>query len=134
MKINVDLVYPIGSIYITTNTVDPSVLFGGKWERYAAGRCLVGYQSGDNEFGTVGKTGGEKTHTLTVQELASHNHSQSLSGSSTVNTDRNAAYSWTVPTNSYIYSGMDLARYTGGDQPHNNLQPYVVVYMYRRIS
>ena len=133
MKINVDLVYPIGSIYITTNTVDPSVLFGGKWERYAAGRCLVGYQSGDNEFGTVGATGGEKTHTLTVQELASHKHTiyVNIPGSGAYDGD----YFGSTLYGKYIkYEWFAESSNTGGDQPHNNLQPYVVVYMYRRIS
>ena len=132
MKINVDLVYPIGSIYITTNTVDPSVLFGGKWERYAAGRCLVGYQSGDNEFGTVGKTGGEKTHTLTVQELASHTHYVSAVYDNTPTGGNNFVYSYNYVGD--ISMSTTPVGNTGNNQPHNNLQPYVVVYMYRRIS
>ena len=73
MQINVDLIYPIGSIYMTTSTVSPAVLFGGTWERIK-GRCIVGVDENDTDFNTVSKTGGEKTHTLTVDEMPAHNH------------------------------------------------------------
>lgn len=61
MKINIDMIYPIGSIYMTTSTVSPAVLFGGTWERIK-GRCIVGVDENDTDFGTVSKTGGGQAH------------------------------------------------------------------------
>ncbi len=130
MKLNIDFIYPIGSIYATTNTTSPNVLFGGTWERYAEGRCLVGYQSSDSDFGTIGKTGGEKTHTLTVSEMPAHNHSDNLY----------AQGSWqTVGASSPKGAGNNAdwshgTSNTGGGQAHNNLQPYIVVYYWRRTA
>ena len=68
-----DQIYPVGSIYITANATNPSVLFGGTWEQLK-GKFLVGVDSSDTDFETSGKTGGEKTHTLTIDEMPSHNH------------------------------------------------------------
>lgn len=73
MLINVDLVYPIGSIYMTTSTVSPAVLFGGTWERIK-GKCIVGVDEDDTDFSASSLTGGEKTHTLTTSEMPRHNH------------------------------------------------------------
>ena len=52
--------YPVGSIYMSANSTDPKMLFGGTWERYANGRVLVGVDEADTDFNTAGKTGGEK--------------------------------------------------------------------------
>lgn len=73
---NIDKVYPIGAVYISVVETSPSVLFGGAWERFANGRTLVGVSEGESEFNTVKKTGGAKTHTLTVTEMPSHTHTQ----------------------------------------------------------
>ena len=67
-------VWPIGSVYMSVNSTDPGTLFGGTWVRFAEGRVLVGVTSGDSDFSTSGRTGGEKAHTLTSGELASHSH------------------------------------------------------------
>lgn len=66
--------YPIGAIYLSVNNTNPSKWFGGTWELIAQGRTLVGVDTTQTEFNTVKKTGGEKTHVLTVAELASHTH------------------------------------------------------------
>ena len=55
-----DAIYPIGSVYISVNSTNPSLLFGGVWERFANGRCLVGVSESESEFSIVSKTGGEK--------------------------------------------------------------------------
>ena len=62
--------YPVGSIYMNVNNVDPAAIFGGTWERMPAGRMLVNSGDGFN----LGQVGGEKEHRLTEDELASHNH------------------------------------------------------------
>lgn len=71
-----DLMYPVGSIYISINDTNPSTLFGGTWERFAQGKTLVGVNESEDEFDTVQKTGGEKTHKLTTTEMPAHNHTQ----------------------------------------------------------
>lgn len=76
----VDLIYPVGSIYISMNPADPSTLFGGTWEAFGQGRTLIGAGTGDDgsrslSF-TAGGTGGEYKHTLTIGEMPSHTHTQ----------------------------------------------------------
>lgn len=65
--------YPVGSLYFSTNSTSPATIYGGTWERYGKGRTLVSVNESDTDF-TAGKTGGEKTHVLTVDEMPSHRH------------------------------------------------------------
>ena len=131
-----DFFYPVGTIYETTSgnldTVDKmNTHFGGTWEVYGSGRVLVA-KSADTEFDTIGETGGAKTHTLTINEMPSHNHPLGLSiGGST--TGWGLDYTSNSPTYRY-YAGVDFIEKTGGGQAHNNLQPYIVVYRYRRTA
>lgn len=71
----IDKVYPVGSIYMSVNNVNPSALFGGTWVSWGAGRVPIGVNTGDSDFNTVEKTGGGKTfnnsHTHVV---GSHTH------------------------------------------------------------
>ena len=176
---NFDKVYPVGSIYISTSSANPSTIYGGTWERYGQGKTLVGLNEGEPEFNTINKTGGEKTHTLTINEIPSHNHGiPSLTGSTNTAGEHNhLSYyvygytGWTgdIPSGNYgfiynsdaiqnpssagitglsssIYSGLggshnhtlttdkSTTNSTGGSQPHNNLQPYITVYMWKRVS
>lgn len=76
----VDLIYPVGSIYISMNSTNPSTLFGGTWEAFGQGRVLIGAGTGNDgstslSF-TAGGTGGEYKHTLSVSEMPSHTHTQ----------------------------------------------------------
>lgn len=128
-----EMVFPIGSTYITQNDTNPStILEFGTWER-VKGKVLVGLDENDEAFNTIGKTGGEKTHTLTVDEMPKHNHNLGLSkGGSEAGWGLD--YTANSPTYRY-YDGADFIDFTGGDQPHNNLQPYTVVgYMWRRTA
>lgn len=75
-------VYPVGSIYFSVIDKNPGILFGGTWERFAKGQTLIGVNESDNDFESVKKTGGSKTHvhstndhTLTSDEIPAHNHS-----------------------------------------------------------
>ena len=70
-----DMVYPVGSIYISVVNTNPSSLFGGTWVAFASGRTLVGVDTSQSDFSTVQKTGGSSTVTLTTSQMPSHTHS-----------------------------------------------------------
>lgn len=70
--VSIDTIYPVGSIYLSVNNVNPSELFGGTWVAFASGRTLVGVDSAISEFNAVEKTGGSMSHTHTS---AAHTHS-----------------------------------------------------------
>ena len=122
--------FPIGSTYITQDNTNPSTIFGfGTWERLKGKVCL-GLDEDDTNMNTIGKTGGEKTHTLTVNEKPSHAHKYAMDGGTGAgNMDR-------ISTNSFGDSRWySSTNYVGGGQAHNNLQPYEVVgYMWIRRS
>lgn len=130
----VDMIYPIGSIYLSVNNVNPSSIFGGSWESFGTGRTLVGVDTSQTEFNTVEKTGGEKTHKLTVQELASHQHG--FQGGSALFTQKDQGVKG-LGSGVYWVEGVGSIPNTsnaGGDQPHNNLQPYITCYMWKRVG
>ena len=126
-----EMVFPIGSTYITQNDTNPStILEFGTWER-VKGKVLVGLDENDEAFNTIGKTGGEKTHTLTINEMPIHNHSLPISNGG----EEGTYFEYQFGTGKRWYSGSDTMASTGGGLPHNNLQPYQVVwYMWRRTA
>jgi len=100
--------------------------FGGTWEVYGAGSVLV-CKDATTDFDTIGETGGAKTHTLSIDEMPSHDH--------------NANYGDTVDGDGTGYrfsntngNNASIILNKGGGQAHNNLQPYIVVYRYRRTA
>ena len=135
-------VWPVGSIYISVVNTNPSEYFGGTWEVFGTGRCLVGVDTSQSEFNSVEKTGGEKTHKLTVNEMPSHNHQyEDITGNRSLNGQfgRSGYYeseAYMGVTNSVIaYADADFRMtYVGGSESHNNLQPYITVYMWKRIN
>jgi hypothetical protein len=123
-------VYPVGSIYINaTNSSNPGTLLGfGTWVAFGAGRVPVGIDASQTEFDTAEKVGGFKTHTLTIDEMPSHNHNQPEGISPAPNAndvDITGGNGRTIDSNI-------LTDNTGGGSAHNNLQPYIVVYMWKR--
>ena len=122
--------YPIGSVYINAGVAtNPNTLFGfGTWVSLGAGKTLVSLDSADPDFDTLGETGGAKTHTLIPEEMPSHTHTeQSVASAGLYLGGLFSGYS-TRTTSIYTRN----AGLTGGDQAHNNLQPYLVVYMWKR--
>lgn len=122
-NINFNLIYPVGSIYMSTVNVNPATLFGGTWEQLED-RFLLG--AGTTY--TAGDTGGEAEHTLTVDEMPSHRH-QILA--STQGTAFGSGY--INPSNGSRNSN-DQTELTGGGQAHNNMPPYLAVYMWKRTA
>jgi hypothetical protein len=138
-----NLVYPVGSIYISTAAANPGTLFGGTWEAFGAGRVLVGAGTGKdtrNESRTfaAGGAAGEYNHALTVNELAAHEHPVVKHSSGyPIHTDRldtSGIYPSLVLSFSTNVATPLRAESTGGNAAHNNIQPYVVVYMWRRTA
>ena len=125
--INVDLLYPVGSIYMSIKSKNPGEIFGGVWERIAKGRTLVGVDENDTDFSSSEKTGGEKTHKLTVTEMPKHRHDMNY-GDALGGNGSGYAFSGTIG------SGPAAMLYAGGDQPHNNLQPYFTCYIFVRTA
>lgn len=141
-----DLIYPTGSIYISTNNTNPSLLFGvGTWEAFGTGRTLVGIDTNQTEFNTIEKTGGSKalqqhTHNASLNNNGGHVHNMKFGGGA------NSGDGSIVPIAS-TYFGMDNGSMTDGSHDHGgitvnnagtgdsgNLQPYITVYMWKRVS
>jgi len=68
--------YTVGTIYESVVNTNPATFFGGTWTAHSPSRVLVGYSSSDSNHNAVGKQGGESTHTITVNEMPSHTHTQ----------------------------------------------------------
>lgn len=118
--------YPIGSIYISESEANPEEFIGGKWESYGEGRTLVGVGISDKEF-IAGETGGESEHTLTIEEIPSHTHLYEVNCYN-IPSANSGPFALSSP------GGKRNVTYTGGSQSHNNLQPYITVYMWKRTS
>lgn len=157
--ISFDQIYPIGAIYMSTVSTNPATLFKiGNWEALPAGRVLLA--QGTSTWGvnySAGSTGGEDKHTLTVSESASHNHtgSATTSGSThthalTMQASHGKSGNGGVPrfSDGDVWSGYKTQNLSaagehshaitinnsGGGQAHNNMQPYLSVYMWKRTS
>jgi len=124
-------VYPVGSIYINaTVATNPATLLGfGTWAAFGAGRVMVGIDSTDTDFDAAEETGGAKTVTLTTSQIPSHTHTATLMGNGEdEQQDLPAAGDNTNPSRTMTTSA------TGGGAAHNNVQPYIVVYMWKRTA
>lgn len=143
--IDLSTVWPVGSIYMNAGvSTNPATLLGfGTWAAWGVGRVPVSLDVGQTEFDTLEETGGFKTHTLTIAELAVHTHIQNSHSHSTKDqgivdpgggsfivakqtgggTDSDTVIA-TTPTN----------QNTGSGSAHNNLQPYITCYMWKRTA
>lgn len=160
-----NLVYPVGSIYMSANNVSPQTFLGGTWVEWGAGRVPVGVSSSDTDFNTAEKTGGEKTHRLSVDEMPRHDHSgtNSTVEMQTIYTRPTGGrleylgirtytvkYDVNEQTQEYMVSPaggqtLDVENGTvinsqygvcpnGSGVAHNNLQPYITCYMWKRTA
>ena len=142
-----DNVYPIGSIYMNVNSTNPETLFGGTWEQIQ-GRFLLGMSNGY----PAGSQGGEEEHKLTSDELPLHAHGIIESGnasfvypssrtSSATSSTGNYALLLNSTTNGYVTEQQaGVGRLIASDnienrgQAHNNMPPYLSVYIWKRIA
>ena len=149
-------IYPVGSIYISANSTSPANFFGGTWEQIS-GRFLIG--TGDIDANTTdywghedahhynipaGELGGESSHTLTVNEMPSHAHAERLGDASTpqnanilrqiVNGGVNSGANIRVEWKSTGLGNDITTTSTGGSAAHNNMPPYLSVYMWKRTA
>lgn len=117
--------YPVGAIYLSVTDANPAALFGGTWERIG-GRFLLG---ADKTY-AAGSTGGEAEHTLTVDEMPKHNHeidNLNASGSAT-------PFMTVQAQDKKGFGGNVQTMYAGGSKAHNNLPPYLAVFMWQRTA
>jgi hypothetical protein len=130
-------VYPIGCIYTEITGINPNSTFGfGTWVAYGEGRVLVGNGTSDATY-AAGATGGESTHVLTSAEMPAHTHPPDAA--------QDNFSSWTndiaiADTGSGVFGMVENPTHvattgsSGGGGAHNNLQPYIVVYFWRRTA
>lgn len=133
-----DVFFPVGAVYITYNNNNPGNFLGGTWVRFGEGQTLIGQGQFTDKNKTTytfaeGETGGEYNHKLTVAEMPSHNHRQQV----TAGTGNEAAYQrrdYNGEGYSNLYDALHDTQNRGGDGYHNNLQPYITVYFWRRTA
>lgn len=120
--------FPIGAIYTSVVSTNPATILGyGTWTAFGAGRTLVGVDTGQTEFDTVEETGGAKTHTLTISEMPSHNHDIYVGNVGSGSPSLSGSGNNTTPDSTYVSN-------KGGGNAHNNLQPYITVYFFKRTA
>lgn len=122
-----NIIYPIGSVVIRVDSQNPSYWYGGTWELLCPGRTMVCIDTNDSDFNVIKKTGGEKTHTLTIEEMPSHKHIENYVGVGWKQDGASGTYCVSSALDPYRETGN-----TGGDKSHNNIQPYMVVYIWVR--
>ena len=162
----IDLIYPVGSIYMSVNSTSPADLFGGTWDTMPAGRVLLA--QGKSQWGTTytaGSTGGEATHLLTPEEMPRHKHdavanNENISGTAYLQMGNGISIATGSTTGVFSAIGSGTVEgygsgsksgtnglkfnsthtptisisYTGADTAHNNLQPFIAVFMWRRTA
>lgn len=145
----VDLIYPIGSIYISINSTSPATLFGGTWQQIEGVFLL----SANDDY-PAGTIGGEVEHQLTISEMPEHGHSLATGGLGWYDygDSSNGVNRWWFNVNGTVgafgqmnakrgiipgWGGGDInpiVNNSGNSQPHNNMPPYLSVYMWKRTN
>ncbi|MGM0284899.1 MULTISPECIES: phage baseplate protein [unclassified Enterococcus] len=135
----IEMIYPVGSIYISVNQTNPGTFIGGTWERFAEGKTLFGASSSDTDF-SAGKSGGSKTQELKAKIGIPGTNLAQIYGdfgalpSSNRNGTHVASITWKA--NSAVAgagSGGAKVIDSNGKNP-SNIPPYIAVYMWRRTA
>ncbi len=134
----VDLIYPVGAIYISVVSTSPATLFGGTWKAFGAGKTLVGIDAADTDFDTAEETGGAKTHTHTLTAASA----QIASASDGIRSNRisqsftpNRIFSAVDATETAFTTSTSVSTaLAGSTDAGSSLQPYIVTYMWKRTA
>lgn len=144
--------YYVGSLIFDTKNINPATYLGfGTWQLWGSGCVPVGIDTTQLEFNTAEKTGGQKSHSLTIQEMPKHKHliyqdPWGTGGRSAVTTSYSEAGGTSIArlaasgvSNLAPYSGDNAiglvnADYTGEGSAHSNLQPYITCYIWKRTA
>ena len=124
--------YPVGAIYISVDNANPSTIFAGTWSPFGAGRVLVGVDPNDTDFDTAEEEDGHKTHTLLESEMPAHTHVHTVQTGRSFSSSTGSAPIVQGSSQEQLDSADVTTSSTGGGQAHNNLQPYITVYMWKR--
>lgn len=142
-------VYPVGSVYTSlTQSTSPANLFGGVWSAVGQGRVLMGHGQGTDKNGetynaVVGAADnvGEYEHTLTNGEMPRHDHVSNRNSQDSFNRlvmdrsdNKNTGSGFDTTADEIASNKGQIIGEEGNDLPHNNQQPHLVVYMWRRVS
>ena len=134
-KLIVETIYPIGSIYMSVQNVNPSILFGGTWEKIEDRFLLAAgasYPATYDSNGIANNKDGEETHTLTIDEMPSHNHKE---GQYLLKNNETASlYSHVTNWSNHYGDEKVTTSSSGGGQAHNNMPPYLVVNVWYRVE
>lgn len=124
--------YPIGSIYISTNATSPATLFGGNWDEIHGAFLFA-----NSALHKAGEIGGEEEHVLKEKEIPIHYHDEYVGNEGGDGSVPEGYYGFTsiacISRNTYWAKGSKTSE-AGGGQAHNNMPPYLSVYMWQRVS
>ena len=126
----VDLIYPIGSIFISINDTNPFEVMGvGTWEKIEDTFLLAAGAKYKN-----GSTGGEDTHTLSIDEMPKHSHKMKYDSIGWTAIRQSSGTNGILENNNSSYDGQYSTEEVGNGNAHNNMPPYLVVNMWKRIA
>ena len=132
--------HPIGSIEVNVSGTNPGTYLGGTWEAFGPGRVLIGVGTGTDAnntsqtFSSAEVIGGEYTHKLTVAEMPSHKHQIKTNNDDWNNSANGGKYGTTHDGANSWYNTNWYTENSGGNGAHNNIQPYITAYFWKRIS
>ena len=127
-------IYPVGSVYLSVSATNPGTLFGGTWAAWGQGRVPLGMGSnGTTNYTTVQATGGGETVTLSASQVPNHSHMIRVNAATTTGNPAGDVVTYAGWNTTYGKSDAVIST-SGGGASHNNMQPYITCYMWRRTA
>ena len=131
--VDIDDIYPVGSIYMNITNINPNTVFGGKWEQIKDTFLLA-----SGNYASLGSIGGNENHTLTIEEMPSHTHShpETVAWPLVENQEREwGVYYYTLDNQKHPYTHwINETRSAGGGQPFSIMPPYLSINVWKRIA